>query len=169
MCGFFIIRLTRSINNQLTDLKLLALKYEIAMIHEWRERLFALPPSEFGLNVMGLPVSAAEGTRILGICYRTWKRWNELALYVPEYKQRYLEIVEKSAIFDESPPITRYQVWVIGKIGEVYSNLPHGITKKWIVQDYLNSNLSEFTLEEYQREQQSTMSQETHRETVQQK
>ncbi|WP_341532103.1 hypothetical protein WKK05_39745 (plasmid) [Nostoc sp. UHCC 0302] len=139
------------------------------MMKEWRERLFALPPSEFGLNVMGLPVSAAEGTRILGICYRTWKRWSELALYVPEYKQRYVEMVEKLASADETPPITRYQVWVIGKIGEVYSNLPYGITKKWIVQDYLSSNLSDFTLEEYQREQQFTQSQNIHREAVQQK
>lgn len=139
------------------------------MIYEWREKLLEIPPSEFGLNVMGLPVSAAEGTRILGICYRTWKRWNELALYVPEYKQRYLEMVEKSASVDQTPPITRYQVWVIGKIGEVYSNLPHGITKKWIVQDYLNSNLSDFTLEEYQREQQVIQSQKIHREAVQEK
>lgn len=137
---------------------------------EWRKRLFEIRPPEFGLNVMGLPLSVAEGTRILGICYRTWKRWNELAMDVPEYKQHYLEMVEKLANVDETPPIIRYQVWVIGKIGEVYSNLPYGITKKWIVQDYLNSNLQEFTLEEYQREQsQLTKSPEIHRVSVQQK
>lgn len=137
---------------------------------EWRKRLFEIRPPEFGLNVMGLPLSVAEGTRILGICYRTWKRWNELAMDVPEYKQHYLEMVEKLANVDETPPIIRYQVWVIGKIGEVYSNLPYGITKKWIVQDYLNSNLQEFTLEEYQREQsQLTKSPKIHRVSAQQK
>ncbi|MCC5600853.1 hypothetical protein [Nostoc favosum] len=123
------------------------------MMKEWRNRLFDSQKRETDSHLIELPLSVAEGTRILGICHRTWKRWHELAMSVPEYKQQHIEMVEKISDANSAPPIVRYQVWVTGKIGEIFTNLPHGITKKWIVQDCLQKTLKEFTVEQYQREQ----------------
>ncbi|WP_341531878.1 hypothetical protein WKK05_38385 (plasmid) [Nostoc sp. UHCC 0302] len=140
------------------------------MMKEWRNRLFDSPNPETGLHLIDLPLSVAEGTRILGICYRTWKRWHELAMSVPEYKQQHLEMVEKISDVNSAPPIIRYQIWVTGKIGEIFTLLPHGIAKKVIVQDRLQEALKEFSVEQYQREQsQFIQSQEIHRVSVQQK
>ncbi len=99
------------------------------MIKEWRKNLFEPSNSKFSFYSMELPISIAEGTRILGICYRTWKRWEELAMNVPEYKQQHMEMKQKALTVNALAPIVRYQVWVMGKIGEVYSELPHGWVK----------------------------------------
>ncbi|MCC5618461.1 hypothetical protein LC605_25920 [Nostoc sp. CHAB 5836] len=140
------------------------------MMKEWRNRLFESPNPETGLYLLELPLSVAEGTRILGICYRTWKRWHELAMSVPEYKQHHIEMLEKLSDANSAPPIVRYQVWVTGKIGEIFTLLPHGIAKKWIVQDCLQKTLKEFTIERYQREQsQFTKSEQVHRVPVHEK
>lgn len=137
------------------------------MMKEWRKKLFESPKPNLGLNLLGLPLSVAEGTRILGICYRTWKRWNELAMNVPEYKQKHMQMLEVIAKTDVTPPILRYQVWVIGKIGEIYSQLPNGIPKKWIAQEYLRTKLDDFTEEQYHREQEQFTSKTIHRVSVQ--
>ncbi len=134
---------------------------------EWKSKLFESPNPELGLSLLGLPLSIAEGTRILGICYRTWKRWNELAMNVPEYKQQHMQMLEVIAKTDVTPPILRYQVWVIGKIGEIYSQLPNGIPKKWIAQEYLRNKLDDFTEEQYYREQEQFTSKTIHRVSVQ--
>ena len=115
------------------------------MIKEWRNNLFEPSNSKFSFYSMELPISIAEATRILGICYRTWKRWEELAMNVPEYKQQHMEMKQKALTVNALAPIVRYQVWVMGKIGEVYSELPHGITKKWIAQEYLYAKMENFT------------------------
>ncbi len=122
-------------------------------MQEWKSKLFESPNPELELNLLGLPLSIAEGTRILGICYRTWKRWNELAMDVPEYKQQHIQMLSIVSNASANPPILRYQVWVIGKIGEIYSQLPNGIPKKWIAQEYLRTKVDEFTQEQYQKEQ----------------
>ncbi|MBW4617227.1 MAG: hypothetical protein KME21_29130 [Desmonostoc vinosum HA7617-LM4] len=123
------------------------------MMQEWKSRLFSSPNPLLGLNLSELPLSIAEGTRILGICYRTWKRWNELAMDVPEYKQQHMQMLSIVSNASAAPPILRYQVWVIGKIGEIYNQLPNGIPKKWIAQEYLRTKSDDFTQEQYQKEQ----------------
>jgi hypothetical protein len=131
------------------------------MIKEWRNQLFHIinpqinisTSLDVNLHPLGFPLSLAEGTRILGICYRTWKRWETLAATIPEYKLQQIQMLKRASSFNATPPIVPYQVWVVGKIGEIYNGLPNGIQKKWMAQEYLNAKKSEFTREEYRQEQ----------------
>ncbi|MDJ0678203.1 MAG: hypothetical protein QNJ36_22935 [Calothrix sp. MO_167.B42] len=123
------------------------------MFKEWRNKLFESPNQEFDLHPLGFPLSLAEGTRILGICYRTWKRWETLAMTIPEYKLQHILMQKRASCFNSTPPIVPYQVWVIGKIGEIYDGLPHGIKKKWMAQEYVNAKKQELTRESYRKEQ----------------
>ncbi|MEA5574068.1 hypothetical protein [Calothrix sp. UHCC 0171] len=136
------------------------------MIKEWRNQLFHIINPEINISTsldvnlhpLGFPLSLAEGTRILGICYRTWKRWETLAIAIPEYKLQQIQMLNRASSFNATPPIVPYQVWVVGKIGEIYQELPHGMGKKWMAQEYLNAKKSEFTREEYRREQERLVS-----------
>jgi hypothetical protein len=128
------------------------------MIKEWRNQLFHIINPEINLHPLGFPLSLAEGTRILGICYRTWKRWETLATTIPEYKLQQMQMFKRASSFNAISPIVPYQVWVIGKIGEIYQELPHGMEKNWMAQEYLNAKKSEFTREEYRREQERFVS-----------
>ncbi|MCC5636286.1 hypothetical protein LC593_10540 [Nostoc sp. CHAB 5844] len=98
-------------------------------------------------------MSTACGRRILGICHQTWKRWEELALTIPEYELQLLKLNKMASKKGAAAPIVPYQVWVIGKIGEIYQLLPDGLPKKWMAEEYLNAKKDEFTRIAYQQEQ----------------
>ena len=122
------------------------------MREEWKNELFQ-PDANNTPRQLGFPMSTARGRRILGICHDTWKRWEELAETIPEYKLQQIKLKNKSSEFGAIAPITPYQVWVIGKIGEVFGNLPHGLPKKWMAQEYINQKKEEFTRSYYEEEQ----------------
>jgi hypothetical protein len=122
------------------------------MNQEWRNELFR-PNEESDPNSLGFPLSKAKGIRILKVSYRTWKRWEELAMTIPEYKLQHIQLNKRAEVAGAIAPIVPYQVWVVGKIGEIYSKLPDGLPKKWMAQEYLSSKKDEFTREVYQQEQ----------------
>ena len=123
---------------------------------EWRKNLFESESGESvesALNHLGFPLSRNQGIQILGICYRTWQRWEDLAFTIPEYKLQQIKM-QKGAGANTRIPIAPYQVWVVGKIGEIYCKLPHGTTKRWIAEVYLKARQDEFTRDAYQKDQQ---------------
>lgn len=124
------------------------------MIEQWRNQLFESQNHyEFALNPLGFPLSIAKGTRILGITYRTWKRWEELALLVPEYKLQQIQLQKRASDAKSTSPIVPYMVWVVGKVGEIYDSLPNGMTKRWMAEEWVKANRQDFTREAYQQEQ----------------
>ncbi|WP_152592616.1 hypothetical protein [Nostoc sphaeroides] len=98
------------------------------MKSEWRKQLFSYQPSKSGVNPLVLPMSKAKAAKILGVCYRTLERWAEVAPIIPEYR---LILVRMKTLTQEkklrAPPITPYQVWIIGKIGELFSDITQGV------------------------------------------
>lgn len=122
------------------------------MREEWKSELFK-PDSDKTPKQLGFPMSTAHGRRILGICHETWKRWEELALTIPEYKLQQIKLNKMASARGAIAPIVPYQVWVVGKIGEIFQELPHGLPKRWMAQEYLNAKKNEFTREAYQQEQ----------------
>lgn len=125
----------------------------------WRKDLFESKNcNDFSLNPLGFPLSQAHGTRILGITYRTWKRWEELALTIPEYKLQHLLMANKASENRAIPAIVPYQVWVVGKIGEIYKSLPKGMAREWMAREWLKVKGDEFTRKAYQDEQERYLS-----------
>lgn len=118
----------------------------------WRKELFESKSPESGLNPLGFPMSIAQGARILDICYRTWKRWSDVAITVPEYKLQQIQMEKKKPYFGVVAPVTCYQVWVVGCVGEVFSELPHGIPKIWLAQTYLDAKKEDFSRAVFQAE-----------------
>lgn len=123
------------------------------MKKDWRSSLFKTPQDQFSLNSLGFPLSQTRGSQILGICPRTWRRWESIAVSIPEYKLQQIKLKKLADAAGAIAPIVPYQVWVVGKIGEVFEELPHGLTKKWLAQEYINGKKEEFTRESYQQEQ----------------
>ncbi|MBW4675919.1 MAG: hypothetical protein KME52_18430 [Desmonostoc geniculatum HA4340-LM1] len=123
------------------------------MQEEWRTQLFRSEPVESPLNHLGFPKSIAEGRRILQICHDTWKRWEELATSIPEYKLLQIKMRNKFSRNGKAAPITPYQIWVIGKIGELYQKMPDGILKEPLVKEYIDAKKDEFTRQSYETEQ----------------
>jgi Fe-S cluster biosynthesis and repair protein YggX len=128
----------------------------------WRSELFK-PNSKLELQKLehlGFPMSIAKGRKILGnICHETWKRWETVAMEIPEYKlihQRMYNAANrrrKNSTKKITPPITAYQVWVVGNIGDLYGRYEQGIEKTWLVEQYLAGTKDQFTRDEYQKEQ----------------
>ncbi len=123
------------------------------MKSQWREQLFHQKPSQSGVNFLLLPMSKAKATKILGICPRTLERWTEVAQFVPEYR---LILLRMKAFAQEkrlrAPLMTTYQVWVVGKIGELFSDIVQGIDKKPLVEVIVQTNKSEYTRSVFEQE-----------------
>jgi hypothetical protein len=128
------------------------------MIKSWRNELFK-PHSQKELtpNPLGFPMSQSQGQRIVGVCCRTWNRWEQVALLqIPEYKLTQIQLkglAKQRGIPDQAIPIVPYQVWVIGKIGEYFGLLKNGTRKVWIVEENVKRYLDGFTREAYLNEQ----------------
>ncbi|MBD2302870.1 hypothetical protein H6G28_30440 [Nostoc sp. FACHB-190] len=124
------------------------------MKSEWREQLFSYQPSRSGTNSLVLPMSKAKAAKILGVCYRTLERWAEVAPIIPEYR---LILVRMKTLAQEknlrAPPITPYQVWVIARIGELFSDITQGIDKKAFVEIIIEAKKDEYTRAEFEKEQ----------------
>lgn len=120
----------------------------------WREQLFNQKPSHSGANPLVLPMSKAKAIKILGICPRTLKRWAEVAELIPEYR---LILLRMNTFAQQNnlraPPITPYQVWVVGKIGELFSDMVQGIDKKALVAAIVEANKVEYTRTQFEAEQ----------------
>jgi hypothetical protein len=127
------------------------------MIKLWRNELFK-PHSQKELtpNPLGFPMSQSQGQRMIGVCCRTWIRWERVALQIPEYKLTQIQLrnlAKQRDIPDHQIPIVPYQVWVIGKIGEYFGLLNNGTRKVWIVEEAVKTALANFTREAYLKEQ----------------
>lgn len=126
------------------------------MIKDWRNELFKPHLQELTPNPLGFPMSQSQGGRILGVCCRTWIRWEQVALQIPEYKLTQIQLrklATKRGIPDHQIPVVPYQVWVIGKIGEYFSLLNTGTRKTWIVEETVKTASANFTREAYLKEQ----------------
>lgn len=119
----------------------------------WKSTLFQLPQDKFTLNPLGFPVSRTRGSEILGVCFRTWMRWERLAMLIPEYKLQHKRLEKKAAELGIIPPVIPYMVWCVGKIGEIFDGLPHGLAKKWMVEEFVKSQQEQFTRQAYLDEQ----------------
>ena len=126
------------------------------MIKDWRSELFKPHLNELTPNPLGFPMSQSQGQRIIGVCCRTWNRWEQVAFQIPEYKLTQIQLknlATKRNIPDHQIPIAPYQVWVIGKIGEYFGLLNNGTRKVWIVEESIKTSLDDFTREAYLKEQ----------------
>lgn len=74
-------------------------------------------------------------------------------MLVPEYKLQHIKMSKRARDVKSIPPIVPYQVWVVGKIGEIYSSLPNGMSKKWMAEEWIKAKQGKFTREAYQQEQ----------------
>ena len=122
----------------------------------WRNELFKIRLPDFMPNPLGFPMAQAQGQRVLGVCCRTWNRWEKVALKIPEYKLTHVKLkglAKERSIPINQIPIVPYQVWVIGKIGEYFSLLPNGTRKIWIVEETVKFRASTFTRQAYLAEQ----------------
>ncbi|MBD2731149.1 hypothetical protein H6G96_33745 [Nostoc sp. FACHB-892] len=124
------------------------------MNQAWREQLFSRKTTNSGLNPLVLPMTNAKMLRVLDICYRTWERWTEVAETIPQYK---LSRIQMQKIAQEkrlrAPLIRPYQVWVLGRIGEVFGDLDQGTNKVEIAKSIVEANKSEYTIKEFEAEQ----------------
>lgn len=126
------------------------------MITSWRNELFRPHSQELTPNPLGFPMSQSQGQRIIGVCCRTWNRWEQVALRIPEYKLIQIQVrklANQKDIPDHQIPVVPYQVWVIGKIGEYFSLLNNGTRKVWIVEEIIKSSFESFTRDVYLKEQ----------------
>ncbi|RCJ41990.1 hypothetical protein A6770_35470 [Nostoc minutum NIES-26] len=120
----------------------------------WREELFSQKPTFSGLNPLVLPITNAKMRRILDICYRTWLRWAEVAETIPQYKLAQIQMQKMAKEKRLRAPLIRpYQVWVLGKVGEVFGDLDQGTAKIEIVKSIVEANKSEYTESKFEAEQ----------------
>lgn len=117
----------------------------------WREELFN---PKTAITQLAFPLSSAHAAKILGVCFRTIKRWDDAASIIPEYKLSRVQMKKRSEEWGGKTPMSPYQVWVMGKVGEIYSGLPNGYPKKSMTQTCIKAKASEYTREEYAKEQQ---------------
>ncbi|BBD70022.1 hypothetical protein NIES4072_72450 [Nostoc commune NIES-4072] len=124
------------------------------MNQAWREQLFSQKTTNSGLNPLVLPITNAKMLRVLDICYRTWERWAEVAETIPQYKLSRIQMQKMAKEKKLRAPLIRpYQVWVLGKIGEVFGDLDQGTTKIEIAKSIVEANKSEYTIKEFETEQ----------------
>lgn len=124
------------------------------MNQAWREQLFSQKTTNSGLNPLVLPITNAKMLRVLDICYRTWERWAEVAETIPQYKLSRIQMQKMATQKRLRAPLIRpYQVWVLGKIGEVFGDLDQGTSKIEIAKSIVEANKSEYTIKEFEAEQ----------------
>ncbi|MBH8566748.1 hypothetical protein I8748_32130 [Nostoc sp. CENA67] len=123
------------------------------MNKEWRQELFKTKSEKTELNPLGFPMSQAKGLRILDICHTTWTRWEKLAMSIPEYEFVQMQLDAMADVTGGITPKVPYQIWVIGKIGEIFTELPHGLPKKGMAKEYLNRDKEQYTRSCYEEEQ----------------
>lgn len=124
------------------------------MNQAWREQLFSRKTTNSGLNPLVLPMTNAKMLRILDICYRTWERWTEVAETIPQYKLSRIQMQKMAQEKRLRAPLIRpYQVWVLGRIGEVFGDLDQGTNKVEIAKSIVEANKSEYTIKEFEAEQ----------------
>ena len=124
------------------------------MNQAWREQLFSRKATNSGLNPLVLPMTNAKMLRVLDICYRTWERWTEVAETIPQYKLSRIQMQKMAQEKRLRAPLIRpYQVWVLGRIGEVFGDLEQGTTKVEIAKSIVEANKSEYTIKEFEAEQ----------------
>lgn len=123
------------------------------MNKEWRNELFESNSGKTQLNSLGFPLSRSKAMRILDIVYRTWLRWEKVAMTIPEYKLQHTQLKNRTEIYGGKPPVTPYQTWVIGKIGEIYTELPDGVRVEWMAKEYIEAQKDQFTRKAYEEEQ----------------
>ncbi|MFN6540389.1 MAG: hypothetical protein RM021_029125 [Nostoc sp. EkiNYC01] len=124
------------------------------MNQAWREQLFSQKTTISGLNPLVLPITNAKMLRVLDICYRTWERWAEVAETIPQYKLSRIQMQKMATQKRLRAPLIRpYQVWVLGKIGEVFGDLDQGTSKIEIAKSIVEANKSEYTIKEFEAEQ----------------
>ncbi|MBN3921883.1 MAG: hypothetical protein HWQ38_12885 [Nostoc sp. NMS7] len=124
------------------------------MNQAWREQLFSRKTTNSGLNPLVLPMTNAKMLRVLDICYRTWERWTEVAETIPQYKLSRIQMQKMAQEKRLRAPLIRpYQVWVLGRIGEVFGDLDQGTNKVEIAKSIVEANKSEYTIKEFEAEQ----------------
>ncbi|MBW4429882.1 MAG: hypothetical protein KME50_37445 [Nostoc desertorum CM1-VF14] len=124
------------------------------MNQAWREQLFSQKTTNSGLNPLVLPMTNAKMLRVLDICYRTWERWTEVAETIPQYKLSRIQMQKMAQEKRLRAPLIRpYQVWVLGRIGEVFGDLEQGTNKVEIAKSIVEANKSEYTIKEFEAEQ----------------
>ncbi|MBW4457110.1 MAG: hypothetical protein KME55_33085 [Nostoc indistinguendum CM1-VF10] len=124
------------------------------MNQAWREQLFSRKTTNSGLNPLVLPMTNAKMLRVLDICYRTWERWTEVAETIPQYKLSRIQMQKMAQEKRLRAPLIRpYQVWVLGRIGEVFGDLEQGTNKVEIAKSIVEANKSEYTIKEFEAEQ----------------
>ncbi|MHC5762359.1 MULTISPECIES: hypothetical protein [unclassified Nostoc] len=124
------------------------------MNQAWREQLFSRKTTNSGLNPLVLPMTNAKMLRVLDICYRTWERWTEVAETIPQYKLSRIQMQKMAQEKRLRAPLIRpYQVWVLGRIGEVFGDLDQGTNKVEIARSIVEANKSEYTVKEFEAEQ----------------
>ncbi|MEH1912794.1 hypothetical protein [Nostoc sp.] len=124
------------------------------MNQAWREQLFSRKTTNSGLNPLVLPMTNAKMLRVLDICYRTWERWTEVAETIPQYKLSRIQMQKMAQEKRLRAPLIRpYQVWVLGRIGEVFGDLDQGTNKVEIARSIVEANKSEYTIKEFEAEQ----------------
>ena len=74
-------------------------------------------------------------------------------MLIPEYQLQHIRLNKKALELGIVPPIIPYMVWCVGKIGEIFENLPHGLSKKWMVEEYIKNQQEQFTRQAYLNEQ----------------
>ncbi|MBN3890070.1 MAG: hypothetical protein HWQ43_13155 [Nostoc sp. JL31] len=124
------------------------------MNQAWREQLFSRKTTNSGLNPLVLPMTNAKMLRVLDICYRIWERWTEVAETIPQYKLSRIQMQKMAQEKRLKAPLIRpYQVWVLGRIGEVFGDLEQGTNKVEIAKSIVEANKSEYTIKEFEAEQ----------------
>ncbi|WP_152591549.1 hypothetical protein [Nostoc sphaeroides] len=124
------------------------------MNQAWREQLFSRKTTNSGLNPLVLPMTNAKMLRVLDICYRTWERWTEVAETIPQYKLSRIQMQKMAQEKRLRAPLIRpYQVWVLGRIGEVFGDLEQGTNKVEIAKSIVEANKLEYTIKEFEAEQ----------------
>ncbi|MEA5566692.1 hypothetical protein [Anabaena sp. UHCC 0399] len=124
------------------------------MNQSWREELFNQEITNSALNPLVLPMTNAKSLRILDICYRTWGRWEEVAQTVAQYKLAQIQMkkfAEEHSL--RSPPILPYQVWVVGKVGEIFAGLAQGTNKLKLAKAIVATNKALYSRKEFEVEQ----------------
>ncbi|MBD2302597.1 hypothetical protein H6G80_31315 [Nostoc sp. FACHB-87] len=124
------------------------------MNQSWREALFNQENTDSALNPLVLPMTNAKSLRILGICYRTWGRWEEVAETIAQYKLAQIQMKNFAEQYSlRASPILPYQVWVVGKVGEIFDGLAQGTNKLNLAKAIVATNKAQYSRKEFEVEQ----------------
>lgn len=124
------------------------------MNQSWREALFNQENTNSALNPLVLPMTNAKSLRILDICYRTWGRWEEVAEVIAQYKLAQIQMINFAKEHSlRAPPILPYQVWVVGKVGEIFGGLAQGTNKLNLAKAIVATSKAQYSRKEFEAEQ----------------